>query len=231
MANDAFQTEQEQFWAGSFGEAYIDRNTAATFLAGNTALFSQILKRTTETASVLELGANIGLNLKAIRTLLPQADLAAVEINRQACEVLRHDFPDTEIAHASILEWEPTERYDLVFSKGVMIHLSPDHLQATYDKMDRAAAKYVLIAEYYNPTPVTIPYRGHNDRLFKRDFAGEFLDRHPHYQLIDYGFVWKRDNHFMQDDVTWFLLQKPAQRAAGAAPQATPASQPLRRTA
>jgi spore coat polysaccharide biosynthesis protein SpsF len=178
-----------------------------------------------------ELGANIGLNLKAIRTLLPQADLAAVEINRQACEVLRHDFPDTEIAHASILEWEPTERYDLVFSKGVMIHLSPDHLQATYDKMDRAAAKYVLIAEYYNPTPVTIPYRGHNDRLFKRDFAGEFLDRHPHYQLIDYGFVWKRDNHFMQDDVTWFLLQKPAQRAAGAAPQATPASQPLRRTA
>jgi len=38
------------------------------------------------------------------------------------------------------------------------------------------ADKYVLINEYFNPTPTEIVYRGHSAKLFKRDFAGEFLD-------------------------------------------------------
>jgi hypothetical protein len=44
--------------------------------------------------------------------------------------------------------------------------------------------------------------------LFKRDFAGEMLERYPDLELIDYGFVYKRDNNFPQDDITWFLLKK-----------------------
>ncbi len=61
-----------------------------------------------------------------------------------------------------------------------------------------------MVAEYYNPTPVAISYRGHNDRLFKRDFAGELLDLYPQLQLVDYGFVYRRDPSFPQDDLTWF---------------------------
>ena len=37
-------------------------------------------------------------------------------------------------------------------------------------------SKYLLINEYYNPKPVSIDYRGHSERLYKRDFAGEILD-------------------------------------------------------
>jgi len=36
-----------------------------------------------------EFGANIGLNLMALRQLLPEADLSAIEINRKAVESLR----------------------------------------------------------------------------------------------------------------------------------------------
>ena len=64
------------------------------------------------------------------------------------------------------------------------------------------------MCEYYNPSPVTINYRGHSDRLFKRDFEGEILDKFPDLNLIDYGFSYKRDVVFPQDDITWFLLQK-----------------------
>jgi spore coat polysaccharide biosynthesis protein SpsF len=53
-----------------------------------------------------------------------------------------------------------------------------------------------------------INYRGHKDRLFKRDFAGELMDKYPDLKLVDYGFVWRRDNNFPQDDGTWFLLEK-----------------------
>ena len=71
-----------------------------------------------------------------------------------------------------------------------------------------SSKKYILICEYYNPSPTTISYRGHSDRLFKRDFAGEMLDKFSDLKLVDYGFSYHRDNSFPQDDITWFLLQK-----------------------
>ena len=79
---------------------------------------------------------------------------------------------------------------------------------AVYDKLYRASRRWLLVAEYYNPTPVAIRYRGHENRLFKRDFAGDLLDAHADLRLIDYGFVYRRDPAFSQDDLTWFLLEK-----------------------
>jgi len=71
-----------------------------------------------------------------------------------------------------------------------------------------SCARYLLVAEYYNPTPIAIPYRGHNDRLFKRDFAGEILERHSKMRLLDYGFAYRRDPCFPQDDISWFLMER-----------------------
>jgi hypothetical protein len=49
---------------------------------------------------------------------------------------------------------------------------------------------------------------GHDERLFKRDFCGEILDRHADLELVDYGFAYHRDPKFPQGDITWFLLEK-----------------------
>jgi spore coat polysaccharide biosynthesis protein SpsF len=43
--------------------------------------------------------------------------------------------------------------------------------------------------------------------LFKRDFAGEMLDKYADLKLCDYGFVYHREK-FSQDDISWFLLEK-----------------------
>lgn len=51
-------------------------------------------------------------------------------------------------------------------------------------------------------------YRGNKNRLFKRDFAGEFMDKFPDVQLVEYGFAYHRDKRYMVDDVNWFLLEK-----------------------
>jgi spore coat polysaccharide biosynthesis protein SpsF len=102
----------------------------------------------------------------------------------------------------------PDGRADLALIKGVLIHLNPDSLPAAYDALAAASRRHVMICEYYNPVPVAIPYRGHEDRLFKRDFCGEFMDRHPDFALADYGFVYRRDPAFPLDDVTWFLLTR-----------------------
>lgn len=41
-----YKTEQEAFWAGEFGDAYVARNEGAQWIANNLALFSRILART-----------------------------------------------------------------------------------------------------------------------------------------------------------------------------------------
>jgi spore coat polysaccharide biosynthesis protein SpsF len=204
----SFKTEQEQFWAGSFGVDYIDRNKSAEYLASNLNFFSKALQRVGRPASILECGANIGMNLKAIKMLFPAVETKAIEINATAAAELNSWMGESNVFEGSIFDYTPLQKADVALIKGVLIHINPDMLQNVYEKLYEASSKYILICEYYNPSPVTIPYRGHSDRLFKRDFAGEMLEKYSDLELIDYGFCYKRDPAFPQDDVTWFLLGK-----------------------
>lgn len=206
------QTEQEAFWAGEFGSSYIKRNKGSKLLASNLAFFSRALGKANELNSCIEFGANIGMNLRALKLLYPEQNQSAVEINPDAARELRRQLPEDNIFEGSILEFEPKEGkkkgWDLVLIKGVLIHINPKVLDQVYTKLFRATRSYLMVCEYYNPTPVSTAYRGHKDRLFKRDFCGELLDLYPSLRLIDYGFVYHRDPDFPQDDMTWFLMER-----------------------
>lgn len=204
----AYSTEQEAFWEGRFGNDYAARNRGLRLVAANSVLFGRVLGHTREVRTVLELGSSIGLNLMALRQLLPAAKLSAVEINASAASELRANLPDVEVYLTSILEFEAKETWDLVFTKGVLIHINPEKLPRVYELMYRSSARYLLIAEYYDPKPSEVTYRGHVGKLFKRDFAAELMDRFPNLSLIEYGFAYHRDPNFPQDDLTWFLLEK-----------------------
>ena len=110
--------------------------------------------------------------------------------------------------HDSILNFTPTRRSDLVLIKGVMIHLNPEVLPDVYRKLAEASSRYVLIAEYYNRRPDEILYRGHEGRLFRRDFGGDFMKTCPEFEIVDYGFSYHRDLRERQDDLTWFLFER-----------------------
>lgn len=204
-----FKTEQEQFWAGNFGNEYVDRNKNEQLISGNIALFAKIFACTEKVRSVFELGANIGLNLIAIKHLLPDATLSAVEINKKAVAGLKKVLKEAVVYQQSILDfsWDAPPQ-DLVFIKGVLIHINPDMLSQVYQSLYRLSKRYICIVEYYNPTPISVSYRGHENRLFKRDFAGEMMDKYSDLRLVNYGFVYHRDLNFPLDDLTWFLLEK-----------------------
>ncbi|WP_196137309.1 pseudaminic acid biosynthesis-associated methylase [Aliikangiella sp. G2MR2-5] len=202
-----YKTEQEIFWAGDFGDEYALRNESETIVASNTMLFSKVLSATEKIESIIEFGANIGMNLRALQHLLPNVRASAIEINQKAADRLR-ELNDIEVYQTSILEYQPVDLFDLVLIKGVLIHINPDELPSVYDKLFASTRRYLLVAEYYNPSPVSVDYRNNKDRLFKRDFAGELLDRFNSLRLLDYGFCYHRDNQFPLDDITWFLLEK-----------------------
>ena len=203
-----YKTEQENFWAGRFGTEYIQRNNSDKLLASNLAFFAKALKAVNNIESCIEFGANIGMNLKALKLLYPDQELYGIEINKDAAQELSKVIPSPNIFQESILEFDENRQWDLVLIKGVLIHINPDELPVVYSKLVEASDRYLLVAEYYNPSPVSITYRGYDDRLFKRDFAGEIISKYPEFRLIDYGFLYHKDPNFLQDDITWFLLEK-----------------------
>lgn len=203
-----YKTEQEKFWAGDFGTEYISRNKSQEYLASNLNFFSKAFNQIGRPDSVIEFGANVGMNLRAIKQLFPGISLSGVEINPSAADELANSIGVENVFNGSIFDFESSSKYDVSLIKGVLIHINPEMLSLVYSKLYEASNKYILICEYYNPSPVTINYRGHSDRLFKRDFAGEMLDKYEDLELVDYGFCYKRDKAFPQDDITWFLLRK-----------------------
>lgn len=203
-----FKTEQEKFWAGDFGDEYIGRNKSEEYLASNLNFFSKAFNQLGQPNSLIEFGANIGMNLRAIKLLFPTIDLFGIEINKNAADELAKFIGQENVFNGSIFEFEATHKCDVSLIKGVLIHINPEMLALVYEKLYTASNKYILICEYYNPSPVNVSYRGHSDRLFKRDFAGEMLEKYADLKLVDYGFCYKRDKAFPQDDITWFLLEK-----------------------
>jgi len=206
--SNRFKTDQEAFWAGEFGTQYIERNQGDALLAYNLNFFTKALRATRDVESCIEFGANIGMNLKALKLLYPTQEQFGIEINPDAARKLGECIPPAHVYLSSILDFQPTTTSDLALIKGVLIHINPEVLPQVYDKLVETTSRYLLVAEYYNPAPVAIPYRGHSDRLFKRDFAGEIMDCHPQMKLLDYGFAYRRDPNFPQDDITWFLMEK-----------------------
>lgn len=200
-------TEQEAFWRGEFGDAYSDRNAGEALIAAATGLFARALSRTGRIDSLIEFGTNRGLNLVALKRLLPHCRLSGVEINAKA-HAAASALGVAEVLNGSLFDYPVTEAFDLALIKGVLIHLAPERLPDAYAKLHAASRRYILLSEYYNPSPVEVAYRGHSGKLFKRDFAGELLDRYPDLRLVDYGFVYHRDPVFPADDATWFLLEK-----------------------
>lgn len=201
-----YKTEQEKFWAEEFGDEYCKRNTK--IVNSNINFFSKIFNRVNNVNSVIEFGSNIGMNLMALNAINEELKLSAIEINKNAVDQLNKLDYLTEVFNDSILYINLNKKYDLTLIKGVLIHINPNYLQNVYERLYENSNKYILVAEYYNPSPVEVNYRGHEGKLFKRDFAGELMDKYPDLKLIDYGFLYHRDNNFPQDDITWFLMEK-----------------------
>jgi pseudaminic acid biosynthesis-associated methylase len=204
-------TPQVEFWRGDFGDVYTDRNVASPEqLRARVALWSDILGHAVGAppGSILEVGANRGINLRALRALTG-ARLLAVEPNDKARALLVSDgivsATDVRGGVSAAIDF-PDGVADLAFTSGVLIHIHPDHLLASMREIHRCAARWIACIEYFADKPETVPYRGHDDRLFKRDYGSLWLDSFTDLRVAGYGFAWKRVTGL--DNLTWWLFEK-----------------------
>lgn len=202
---------QIEFWRGTFGDSYTDRNNLRTdLLHARVALWSKILSHTVGAppASILEVGANIGINLRALRALTG-GRLRAVEPNAKARSILVEDGvvrPEDAIAGIASKIDLPDAVADLVFTSGVLIHIHPDDLDNSMREIERCTSRWIVSIEYFAAMPTEISYRGHSGVLFKRDFGSHWLDLFPRLRPTACGFAWKRITGL--DNLTWWLFEK-----------------------
>lgn len=203
--------KQEKMWSGKFGDDYTKR--CVDRVKNNTHFFQDCIPWDSypgsrhEVNSVIEFGAGSGENIKAIQKLFPNTKFTAIEINHFAIKELKK-IKNVKVHNISALDYDLIDKYDLVLTKGFLIHIHPDNLKDIYKRLYDSCGKYILICEYYNPIPMTIAvYRNQEDALWKRDFAGEMMDIYSDLKLLACGFAYHRDE-YPQDDITWFLLRK-----------------------
>lgn len=205
-------SKQEEYWKGQAGDEYQARNAGGrvSSVEANVELFKKVLMcaPAENIGSIIEFGAGIGNNLRAWRALIPTAKLNAVEINAKAAAQIPKDVATHVGTFLVPMPPGPAQvQYDMTMTKGALIHVAPEALPLAYDNLYRLSRRYILICEYYSPTPRTIPYRDRLEILYLRDFAGELMDKYPNLKLLGYGFAYRRDT-FPQDDITCFLLEK-----------------------
>ena len=202
-------------WRGAFGAEYIDRNRPTVDATSEAAAVFERMFRAAgvmgEITSVLEVGANIGINLIGLRQMLgASARLAAVEPNPAACDRLRSD---KVLGLDAVMEADAYQipvrdgAFDVTFTNGVLIHVPPDRLVDAMREITRVSRRFVLCSEYFSHVPVEIKYRGRSELLWKRDFGQAYLDTCPELQVRGYGFIWQAEfPHF--DNLNWWLFEK-----------------------
>jgi pseudaminic acid biosynthesis-associated methylase len=193
----------ETLWTGTFGDEYTARNAGA---ASSRQPFWEGLLTEFPVHRVLEVGCNLGANLKWIAGRLSPRDVHGIDINESALLKLRSDIPGVNAIWGRARELPFRDRwFDLTFTMGVLIHQPPSLLPLVMAEIVRCSRKYVLAGEYFSEKLTEVPYRGQPGALFKQDYGGLYTSLFPELRLLKKGFLGKDAGW---DDVTWWLFER-----------------------
>ena len=197
-------TQQLKFWKSEFGQAYTDRNAIDS--RTRLSAFQQMLNAL-PIKRVLEVGCNRGHNLVTLAELLrDDNDIIGIEPNTYALQRARAASVKIAPLYGHAFDIPFKDKYfDLVFTCGVLIHISLDDLPKALREIYRVSERYVLAIEYFAEEETAIQYRGHNDLLWKRNFLAHYQRHFPDLMLIRSGY-WGPEHGF--DRAHWWLLQK-----------------------
>lgn len=217
ILGNVMQTEQTRVWTGEFGREYTNRNTFETIEDFNRfyvhrygrsrdKINADWLKTVPRDARILEVGANVGYQLEALRRI-GFRNLMGIDIQRNCINKAKSLHPQIDIVHAIASDIPFKDAYfDLVFTNNVLIHMAPHHLPLVLAEMYRVTRQWILGFEYYSPTLTEIQYRGHQALLWKADYASMFKSEFADLMSVREEIIDCLDDPGKQDK--FYLLEK-----------------------
>ena len=183
------KTREDEAWSGKFGKEYTDRNLMSldeldrlyvdNYGVSRTEINEEFLAGL-DADRILEVGCNVGNQLLLLKKMW-HTDLWGIELQDHAVEIARKRTRGINIVKGSAFDIPYKDGFfDLVFTSGLLIHISPDNIGKALDEIYRCTNMYIWGFEYYSPDGYQmINYREGNDLLWKTDFAKLFVDRFP----------------------------------------------------
>jgi pseudaminic acid biosynthesis-associated methylase len=204
-------------WKSEFGNAYTKRNPKTVEEMDELHLQTKGITRTKLTEmflsgltinNALEVGCNVGVQLLILNNLRYK-NLYGIEINEYAIDTSKENTKgkDIYIIKGSALDIPYKDSFfDLVFTSGLLIHISPDDINRVLDEIHRCSRKYIWCYEYYSDSYEKVTYRGVDNLLWKTDFVRLFMKRFKNLELIKE----ERLTYIEQPEYidTMFLLEK-----------------------
>jgi len=193
-----------QVWASEFGQAYTDRNIVDWRI--RLPAFRQIVGGL-DIKRVLEVGCNRGHNLVALNMILGDSvEIVGIEPNPYALDIARASSQKIRVLPGNVYDLPfKNEYFDLVFTSGVLIHIPLENLSTAMSEIYRVSRRYVLAIEYWAEEETTIPYRGFDDMLWKRNFLEHYQSQFHDLVLVQSGFCGPEEGF---DRAHWWLLEK-----------------------
>jgi len=188
------QDNQSKAWSSEFGTTYTMRNTMTVdelnemylkqYGISRTGMDAEFLETLDKDASILEVGANIGNQLKLLQ-LAGFHNLCGIEVSEIAVKKAKENTSGIVILQGSADDLPFTDNsFDLVFTSGVLMHLNPDILQVAMQEMHRCSKHYIWGFEYFATKRTPIPYRGRADHLWKDNYYRLFLAAFPELETV-----------------------------------------------
>ncbi len=187
-------TQQMTEWMGTFGREYTDRNAASyedfeklyenNFGLSRTAMNRKFLKDIPTSFRILEVGSNIGNQLLCLQKMGFQ-NLYGIELQNYAVELSKKRTANINIIQGSTFDIPYKDRYfDLVFTSGMLIHISPETISNALKEIHRVAKSYIWGFEYWAEKYTEVNYRGKDDLLWKTNFVGIYLSLFKDLELV-----------------------------------------------
>lgn len=207
-------TRQTDMWSGSFGRQYTVRNMHSLeemnrkymnyYGTSRQEMNSDFLSRI-KPQRILEVGSNIGNQLLLLSKMGYQ-DLWGIEINDFALKKARERLKNANLVKASAFDIPfKDNHFDLVFTSGVLIHISPTEINEVLKEIHRVSNRFIWGFEYYSPRCEQVSYRGNKELLWKTDFPGLYLRNFKDLSLVkEVKYKYRNNDNIDQ----MFLLEK-----------------------
>jgi len=209
------KTTQTEAWSGDFGDSYTSRNPRTAdgmdalyrknFGLTRSELNREFIGGMDRASRILEVGTNTGAQLQLLHNM-GFRKLYGIDVQAHALEKARQLAPGVELtpAEASDIPFGD-DFFDVVFTSGVLIHISPENIARAIREIHRCSGRYIWGYEYFSADYTPIRYRGRDGLMWKANFPKLYLDEFADLKLVKERKIRYRDSD--NRDIM-FLLEK-----------------------
>tara|TARA_B100000029_G_scaffold183608_1_gene181164 strand:+ start:3774 stop:4463 length:690 start_codon:yes stop_codon:yes gene_type:complete len=184
--------KQKEFWLSEFANSYMNRNSNIDYVNNNykektglteEEVFIEFFSDLDKDLKILEVGCNVGVKISMLQKM-GFTNLTGLELNKNAYEIAKKNYPDIEFINSDIEEYETDKKYDLVYTCGVLIHLNPAIISNVVKKIFSLSKIYIFGFESYSEKLQEVRYRENLHVQWKQDFLGVYMKNFPELEIL-----------------------------------------------